>query len=172
MRQMPAARALRVAVCGLGTAGAAAATLLARSGRCTVHVWERGADSDAVAGAGGGRMGAGIGLQPVGLRVLERMGLLEPVVAHGARLDSLLARTAEGRIVLDLHYASFDRRLFGVGLLREVLHRELAGAVIGENSVAVRYGESVAGACVAGTASANATDRTSRVPKAGAVGHY
>ena len=109
-------------------------------------------------------MGAGIGLQPVGLRVLERMGLLEAVVAHGARLDSLLARTAEGRTVLDLRYACFDRRLFGVGLLREVLHRELAGAVIGENSVAVRYGESVAGACVAETASANAADRVFCAP--------
>jgi 2-polyprenyl-6-methoxyphenol hydroxylase-like FAD-dependent oxidoreductase len=113
-------------------------------------------------------MGAGIGLQPVGLRVLERMGLLEQVVAHGARLDSLLARTVKGQIVLDLRYASFDRRLFGVGLLREVLHRELTGAVIGENSVALRYGESVAGACVAETASANAADRASRVPIAAA----
>ena len=57
---------LSIAVVGAGTAGAAAATLLARAGHA-VTVFERVADPKAA--------GAGITLQPTGQVALARLGL-------------------------------------------------------------------------------------------------
>src|SRR4051812_31442322 len=75
--------ALRIGVVGAGTAGAAAAILLARAGHA-VTLFERVATP--------GPVGAGITLQPTGQAVLARLGLLEPIVARATRLDGLLCR--------------------------------------------------------------------------------
>ena len=87
----------RIAVIGAGTAGAAAAVLLARGGHA-VTVLERVADPQPV--------GAGITLQPTGQAVLAAMGLLSQVLAHGARLERLVCRTRSGRTLVDLPYAA------------------------------------------------------------------
>ncbi len=102
----------RIAIVGYGTAGQAAAVLLARDGH-RVEVFER-------AGAPG-PVGAGFLLQPSGLQVLWRMGLLDPVVAHGARVDRLYGETPCGRAVMDMRYAGLDARLCGIGLQRGAL---------------------------------------------------
>ena len=57
----------RVAIVGYGTAGQACAILLARDG-WSVDVFEQSAET--------GPVGAGLLLQPVGLRVLWELGLL------------------------------------------------------------------------------------------------
>ncbi|MBZ0117864.1 MAG: FAD-dependent oxidoreductase, partial [Sandaracinaceae bacterium] len=65
--------ALDVAVIGAGTAGSAAALLLARAGHA-VTLFEAVLEPKPV--------GAGIMLQPTGMHVLAELGLLEPILAR------------------------------------------------------------------------------------------
>jgi 2-polyprenyl-6-methoxyphenol hydroxylase-like FAD-dependent oxidoreductase len=111
---------MRVAVIGSGTACAACALFLARSGH-DVTVFERVAEPAAV--------GAGIMMQPSGLLVLERLGLAARVLERGARVDRLVCDTAEGKRLLDLRYAALGEGLYGVGLHRGVLFETLYGAL-------------------------------------------
>jgi 2-polyprenyl-6-methoxyphenol hydroxylase-like FAD-dependent oxidoreductase len=111
---------LAIGVVGAGTAGAAAATLLARAGH-TVTVFERVKDPRPV--------GAGITLQPTGQVALARLGVLDAVLARAARIDSLRARRANGEILVDLPYATVDARLYGLGTHRGVLFETLLDAV-------------------------------------------
>ena len=110
---------LRIAIVGYGTAGQAAAVLLTRDGH-DVTVFERVADP--------GPVGAGFLLQPSGLQVLWQMGLLGPVMAHGARVDRLFGDTPCGRAVMDMRYAGLESRLYGVGLQRGALFSILDSA--------------------------------------------
>ena len=126
---------MRVAVVGLGTAGAASALFLARAGHA-VTLFERVAEP--------GPAGAGIMMQPSGLLVLERLGCAGPVLARGSRVDALVASTTTGRRVLDLRYADLHPELFGVGLHRGVLFETLFDAVRA-SGVALRLGVEVAG---------------------------
>ncbi len=103
---------LRIAIVGYGTAGQAAAVLLARDGH-RIEVFERAPEP--------GPVGAGFLLQPTGLQVLWCMGLLDQVLAHGARVDRLYGETPCGRAVMDMRYAGLDPRLCGVGLQRGAL---------------------------------------------------
>ncbi|MBV8761777.1 MAG: FAD-dependent monooxygenase [Deltaproteobacteria bacterium] len=123
---------MRVGIVGCGTAGAAAAILLARAG-CEVTVLERVEKPGAV--------GAGIILQPTGQAVLARLGLLDEIAAKGARLDRLFLRTREGRTLVDLHYARCDRSWFGLGIHRgalfEALYRTACAEVRVHTGVAI-----------------------------------
>ncbi|MDZ3824617.1 MAG: FAD-dependent monooxygenase, partial [Pseudoxanthomonas sp.] len=82
---MARARALHIAIVGYGTAGQAAAVLLAADGHVP-EVFERVPWP--------GPVGAGFLLQPTGLAVLWRMGLLDTVLGHGRRIGRLYGRTA------------------------------------------------------------------------------
>ena len=104
--------ALRIAIVGYGTAGQAAAVLLARDGH-RVEIFERAPPP--------GPVGAGFLLQPSGLQVLWRMGLLDGVLGHGARVHRLFGETPCGRPVMDMQYAGLDTRLCGVGMQRGAL---------------------------------------------------
>lgn len=110
---------LRIAIVGYGTAGQAAAVLLSRDGH-DVRVFERVPRP--------GPVGAGFLLQPSGLQALWRMGLLAPVLAHGARVDRLFGDTPCGRAVMDMRYAGLESRLYGVGLQRGTLFSILDAA--------------------------------------------
>jgi 2-polyprenyl-6-methoxyphenol hydroxylase-like FAD-dependent oxidoreductase len=110
---------VRVGVVGCGTAGAAAAILLARAGN-EVTVLERVPEPKAV--------GAGIIVQPTGQAVLARLGLLDQVVAKGARLERLYLRTVKGRTLADLRYAAIDPAWYGLGIHRGALFEALYGA--------------------------------------------
>lgn len=116
---------LRIAIVGYGTAGQAAAVWLTRDGH-EVCVFERVPEP--------GPVGAGFLLQPSGLQVLWRMGLLPSVMAHGARVDRLFGDTPCGRPVMDMRYAGMESRLFGVGLQRGALFSILDGAWPGRAS--------------------------------------
>ncbi len=120
-----------VGVIGCGTAGAAAAILLARAGH-EVTVLERVADP--------GPVGAGIMIQPTGQAVLARLGLLDAIVAQGARIDRLWFRTHTGRTLVDLRYAVCNSAWFGIGLHRGVLFEELYTAARNEPRVTVKTG--------------------------------
>jgi 2-polyprenyl-6-methoxyphenol hydroxylase-like FAD-dependent oxidoreductase len=100
-------RGLKVAIVGCGTAGPATALLLSRAGHA-VTLFERVPNP--------GPVGAGIVLQPSGMSVLERLGLLEPVLAKGARIDELYAETSTRRRVVHLRYEDLARNIFGLGL--------------------------------------------------------
>lgn len=108
-----------IGIVGAGTAGAAAAILLARAGH-TVTVFERVADPKPI--------GAGITLQPTGQAVLARLGLIAPIRAHGARIDRLCCVRRGGRPLVELEYTQLDPRLHGLGIHRGVLFETLFAA--------------------------------------------
>ena len=115
-----------IGVIGGGTAGNAAAILLARAGHA-VTVYERVADPLPV--------GAGIVLQPSGLAVLHHLGLYDAVVARGSRLRRLHAHTASGRTVVDLTYEDVMPGAFGLGIHRGALFDALFRAAKAERNV-------------------------------------
>ncbi|MFT3762219.1 MAG: NAD(P)/FAD-dependent oxidoreductase [Pseudoxanthomonas sp.] len=125
---------LDIAIIGYGTAGQAAVVLLERDGH-RVRVFERAPEP--------GPVGAGFLLQPTGLQVLWRMGLLDAALAHGAPVRRLFGETPCGRAVMDMRYAGLDARLFGLGMQRGALFELLDRAWEG------RDGGLHAGVCIA-----------------------
>ncbi|UOV01357.1 FAD-dependent oxidoreductase [Pseudoxanthomonas mexicana] len=114
---------LHIAIVGYGTAGQAAALLLARDGH-RVEVFERAPEP--------GPVGAGFLLQPTGLQVLWELGLLPDVMVHGRRVNRLYGETPCGRAVMDMRYSGLDARLFGLGMQRGALFTLLADAWAGQ----------------------------------------
>jgi 2-polyprenyl-6-methoxyphenol hydroxylase-like FAD-dependent oxidoreductase len=109
----------RIAIVGYGTAGQACAALLAADGH-EIDVFERAPSL--------GPVGAGLLLQPTGLQVLWRMGLLDASLAHGARIRRLHGSNERGRAVMDMRYDALDTRLFGLGIQRGALFALLRSA--------------------------------------------
>ena len=112
-------RPQNVGIVGCGFAGAASAALLARAGH-QVTVYEEFDEPAAV--------GAGIVLQPTGLSVLAELGVLERVLARGARLEALHCLTPRGQTVFRLDYAHLAPGLFGLGMHRGALFQILHDA--------------------------------------------
>ncbi|HKA07303.1 MAG TPA: NAD(P)/FAD-dependent oxidoreductase [Gemmataceae bacterium] len=129
---MTARRRYRIGVVGFGIAGAATAYLLARTGH-SVTLIERAPHV--------GPIGAGLLLQPVGQAVLERMGLLDRVLAGGAPVEELHAVRQDGRDLIRLPYPS-GLRAYGVH--RGALFAALFGAVHSQ-SIDVRLGCAITG---------------------------
>lgn len=111
---------LSIAVVGLGSAGPAAATLLARQGH-QVELFERAPACEPV--------GAGFLLQPSGMSVLAELGILEPILDRGARIERLHVLNQEGEDLLDLQYREIGGDRFGLGLHRPVLLHHLLAAM-------------------------------------------
>ncbi len=126
--------AIDVGVVGAGTAGTAVALLLARDGH-RVTIYERVPEP--------GPVGAGIVLQPTGQAVLQRLGLLGPVLARGARIDRLRCVDGRGRTVVHLDYSPAGPECFGLGLHRGVLFQTLFEAARREPGVTLRCGVDV-----------------------------
>lgn len=113
-------KACSIAVVGGGTAGAASALFLARAGH-RVTLYERVPEPSAV--------GAGILLQPTGMRVLQALGLFDQILAHGARITQLHGTNPRQRTVLDVRYKDFAANAFGLGLHRGALFSVLWNAI-------------------------------------------
>lgn len=109
-----------IAIVGYGTAGQAAAVLLARDGH-RVQVFERAPVL--------GPVGAGFLLQPTGLQVLWELGLLDAALAHGRPVRRLYGETPCGRAVMDMRYAGLAAGLYGLGMQRGALFSLLAQAL-------------------------------------------
>ena len=121
---------MRVGVVGCGTGGPAAAVLLARLGH-EVEVLEQEPDP--------GPAGAGLLLQPTGMAVLARLGVLDRVRAGADAVRRVHGATAAGRTIMDLRYADLQRDLHALGVHRGLLFGALHDAVA-EAGVPVRAG--------------------------------
>ncbi len=109
---MPGAPRYRIAVVGCGVGGMAVATLLAENGH-DVTLYERFAQPRP--------LGAGLLLQPTGLKVLHRLGIEATALDRGTRIGGIDGRTATGRAVLRLKYSDLHPRLHGLGIHRGTL---------------------------------------------------
>jgi 2-polyprenyl-6-methoxyphenol hydroxylase-like FAD-dependent oxidoreductase len=123
-----------VAIVGCGVAGQAAALFLHRAGH-RVEIFERFEAPRPV--------GAGLLIQPTGQIVLERLGLLEPALALGAKVTRMLGHSVKGRVVLDVRYRHYRAECFGLGLQRGVLFGLLHDAVA-RDGIAIRTATEVA----------------------------
>lgn len=117
-------KTLEIAIVGAGPAGLAAALFLGRAGH-RVTIFER---FDAPK-----PLGSGLILQPTGLAVLDRLGLLADILARGARIDRLFGHeVGSRRIVLDARYGSSGRSggRFGLAVHRAALFGVLHEAAL------------------------------------------
>lgn len=130
----------RIAVAGCGPCGLAAALLLADQGH-EIALFER---FDAPR-----PLGSGLMIQPTGLAVLAALGLAEPVLRAGARVDRLHG-VAGQRVVLDVHYKALKRPgLFGIGLHRASLFAALHDAVTARG-ITIHTGRNITGSRLEG----------------------
>lgn len=107
---------MRIGVVGCGTAGQAAAIHLARAGH-HVTVFERTPQL--------GPVGAGILLQPTGLRVLNELGVGDQIARLSSPVHRLSGLNLRGRTVLDVRYGDREPGLFGLGVNRGSLFSTL-----------------------------------------------
>jgi 2-polyprenyl-6-methoxyphenol hydroxylase-like FAD-dependent oxidoreductase len=112
---------MRIAVVGAGVAGLAAAALLARQGHGVTLVERQKRLPDAR---------GGLLLQPCGLAVLARLGLLEEALKHGSRISRLVRQHASGAITVELSYDAYRAGSHGLGLTRGALTTLLAEAAL------------------------------------------
>lgn len=124
---------LNIAVIGCGSAGPAAALLLHRAGH-RVRLFERVPELLPV--------GAGFMLQPTGLEVLEKLGLLAQVLAHGASVTQLRCETKRGRRLLQLDYAEVAPHAYGIGMHRAAL-LSIFVAALADEGLSVELGSEV-----------------------------
>lgn len=126
---------LDIAIAGCGPCGLAAALLLHRSGH-HVTLFERFDTPQPI--------GSGLMIQPTGMAVLDRLGLLDAVLTRGARVDRLFGK-AGARVVLDVHYAALRRQgTFGIGIHRASLFAILHEAVL-RSGMTIHTGRTLAG---------------------------
>ena len=123
-----------IAIVGCGVAGQAAALFLHRAGH-RVEIFERFDTARPV--------GAGLLIQPTGLAVLERLGLAEAALTHGAKVTRLLGHSRRGRVVLDVSYDYYRRDSFGLGMQRPALFGLLYGALVADR-IALTTGAEIA----------------------------
>lgn len=114
--------ALDIAIAGCGIGGLATAAFLARAGHA-VTLYDRFERPEPV--------GSGLVLQPVGLMVMEALGLREQALALGHPIDALIGEDAgSGRRVLDVRYDHGGAGRFGLGMHRAALFALLHDAAL------------------------------------------
>ncbi|WP_395777121.1 FAD-dependent oxidoreductase [Aquidulcibacter sp.] len=107
----------RIGIAGCGIGGLATALFLHDQGH-DVCLFERFQQPSP--------LGSGLLLQPTGQAVLARLGLLDVVLANGARIDRLFGTAApHGRTIFDLTYDRLGSDRFGIGVHRASLFQAL-----------------------------------------------
>ncbi|MEO1491418.1 MAG: NAD(P)/FAD-dependent oxidoreductase [Pseudomonadota bacterium] len=118
---------MKIGIAGAGIAGLTAAALLARDGHEVTVCDQFNAPSP---------VGSGLMVQPVGLRILQQLGLDEALIEHASPVDHIYGETYRALSVLDVRYADLRPGLQGYGTQRahlfELLLRaaQAAGATI------------------------------------------
>ena len=129
-----------VAVAGAGIGGLAAALALGRSG-ASVHVYEKASDFS--------EAGAGIGLGPNAVRVLQQWGVNTALQAQACTPQGLIARRADdGRIAGQLPMGQSFIEKYGapyLTVLRADLHRTLLDAVKKHEAITLHLNHGVSG---------------------------
>lgn len=134
-------KTLNIGIAGAGPAGLAAALMLSRHGH-RVEILERFGEASPV--------GSGLMLQPTGLTVLSALGLLQPMLSLGSRIDRLYGADAKsGRTVLDVRYDALAGGRFGLAVQRAALFGVLHDAVVAAG-IPIRTGVTLAAATTAG----------------------
>lgn len=134
-------KTLNIGIAGAGPAGLAAGLLLSRQGHC-VEILERFQEASPV--------GSGLMLQPTGLTALSALGLLQPILALGSRIDRLYGADAtSGRTVLDVRYDALAGGRFGLAVHRAALFGVLHDAVVAAG-IPIRTGMTLTAARSAG----------------------
>ena len=100
------------AIVGAGTAGIAAAILLAKQ-NIRVTLFERVSTLEPV--------GAGLLLQPSGLAVFEHLGVLDEALKYGAIVTSLEGQLTSGFKIVNSQYTQAHPNFYGVGIHRATL---------------------------------------------------
>lgn len=113
-------QALRIAICGAGTAGLASAIVLARQGH-DISLFEQSTAMENV--------GAGILLQPSGMAVFQHLGVLEEARDLGAHVVALRGQSASGRLIVNSAYREACPGHHGLGLHRATLCHVLMQAL-------------------------------------------
>lgn len=118
---MTAPRPLSIGIAGAGNAGLAAAIAFARQGH-DVHVFEKHPQLTA--------MGAGLLIQPQGIRALEALGVGRELQGFGAPIDRLVGLSHRGWRLLDIDYAGAPGRAVTRHALSSMLYEaaQRAGA--------------------------------------------
>ena len=116
---------MKIAVCGCGIGGLAAAIFAHRAG-FKVTVFDQFETPKPV--------GSGLVVQPVGLRILEQLGAADAALAKGARGYRMIGHEAKsGRVVLNVTYGPENGRNFGLGIHRASLFKSLMDVAESEN---------------------------------------
>ncbi|MEI2296543.1 FAD-dependent oxidoreductase [Ensifer sp. MJa1] len=134
-------KTLNIGIAGAGPAGLAVALMLSPRGH-RVEILERFDEASPV--------GSGLMLQPTGLSVLSTLGLLQPMLALGSRIDRLYGADARsGRTVLDVRYDALAGGRFGLGVQRAALFNTLHDAVVAAG-LPIRTGVTLSTVAMAG----------------------
>jgi 2-polyprenyl-6-methoxyphenol hydroxylase-like FAD-dependent oxidoreductase len=110
----------QIAIIGAGTAGLAAAIVLARQGH-HITIFEHVEELAPV--------GAGLLLQPAGLAVFAHLGVLEHALTLGAKVTGLEGQLANGQLLVNSHYHQAGEGLYGLGIHRATLCHVLVEAL-------------------------------------------
>ncbi|PNU02205.1 FAD-dependent oxidoreductase [Novosphingobium guangzhouense] len=134
-------RGLNIAIAGCGPCGLATALMFRRAGH-HVTLFERFDTPRA--------LGSGLMLQPTGMAVLSRIGLLDDALARGARIDRLFGKAGK-RVVLDVRYSALRHSgMFGIGIHRASLFAILHEAVR-HSGIVIHTGHTLVGSALVGT---------------------
>ena len=129
----------KIAIIGAGICGLAAGYLLSRAGH-NVVLYERFEKSQS--------LGAGLLLQPIGLLMLAKMGLLEQVASRASRVDEMLGTNQDGIRIMDVRYRDITSNsgepLYGLGVHRTNLFDTLYSAAV-DAGVTIYNGIKVSG---------------------------
>jgi 2-polyprenyl-6-methoxyphenol hydroxylase-like FAD-dependent oxidoreductase len=103
-------------------------------------------------------VGAALALQPNGMAVLDRLGLLTRVEAVAARIDRMDIRSVSGRRLLSAGMPDLGTGLdHAIAVRRTDLHKLLLEAVAGVASIDTRFGCAVVSADPSGTVTIRST---------------
>ncbi len=122
--------AKKVAVIGGGVVGMAAALFLQEN--YTVTLFERESEPKP--------LGAGIMLQPSGLAILDKLGVVDPILDRGQKIQGFYGENYTGSVDFNIDFKKFD--VYGYGVQRGSLYYELLEKVK-ESDICLNFGVEV-----------------------------